>query len=358
MLFFVGGCGKNPYLCLHENTKDQSFNTSLKMTLAWIDQQTARQRLNDWGRSKRPFLFLTDYLHQRWLVEWTDSIPSDELLFAFPNGGNACDMPAPAGDFTWQPYPLGIDDYHREFDIVHSNMLAGNSYLANLTCRIPLATSLSLKDIFLRSKARYRLWLRDLLVCFSPETFCRIDNGVISSYPMKGTISCRVSHAEKVLMDDEKEAAEHATIVDLIRNDLSRVASHVRVARYRYMERLETNRGAILQTSSEITGLLPDDYRQHLGDILLAQLPAGSITGAPKAKTMDIISEAEGYERGFYTGVAGVCVDGNMDSCVLIRFVDKEDGLLFFKAGGGITARSDWKKEYQEIIDKTYVPFC
>ena len=101
MLFFVGGCGKNPYLCLHENTKDQSFNTSLKMTLAWIDQQTARQRLNDWGRSKRPFLFLTDYLHQRWLVEWADRIPSDELLFAFPNGENASGIVVLAGDFTW-----------------------------------------------------------------------------------------------------------------------------------------------------------------------------------------------------------------------------------------------------------------
>ena len=73
---------------------------------------------------------------------------------------------------------------------------------------------------------------------------------------------------------------------------------------------------------------------------------------------MAIISEAEGYDRGFYTGVAGICDRGQMDSCVLIRFIDKEDGRLFFKAGGGITAKSDWQKEYQEIKEKTYVPIC
>lgn len=238
-------------------------------------------------------------------------------------------------------------------------MLAGNSYLANLTCRIPIDTDLTLLDIFKRSKARYKIWLKDLFVCFSPETFIRINKeGIISSCPMKGTISCSVPNARKVLMGDVKEAAEHATIVDLIRNDLSKVATHVAVKRYRYVETLHTNCGDILQTSSEIVGQLPADYRNHLGDIIMDQLPAGSITGAPKRKTVEIIRQAEDYDRGFYTGVAGVCKDGVVDSCVLIRFIDKENGRLYFKAGGGITAKSDWKKEYHEIIEKTYVPIC
>ena len=330
-----------------------------EMTQIWIDQQTALHRMNTWGKGQRPFLFLTDYLHRRWLVEYLDRLSPSELLFAFPGYDNIEGKATATGSFTWHPHPPAPDLYQKEFEAVHRQMLAGNSYLTNLTCRIPVETDLTMRDICLRAKARYRLWVSDCFVCFSPETFLRIDHeGTISCCPMKGTISCRIPQAAEVLMADSKEAAEHATIVDLIRNDLSRVADHVKVRRYRYIERLETNQGPILQTSSEITGRLPSDYRSHLGDILLEQLPAGSITGAPKPKTMDIIRQAEGYEREFYTGVAGLCHDGQMDSCVLIRFIDQEDGQLFFKAGGGITAKSDWRKEYQEIIEKTYVPFC
>lgn len=328
------------------------------MDLCWIDTDTAVARLNAWGADDRSFFFLTDYLHQHWLVEPVDELSADELLYAFPGHSNASGEKAKAVSLVWQPHPLTPEAYREKFEIVHRNMLAGNSYLANLTCRIPLDTNLSLHDIFLLSQARYRLWVKDIFVCFSPETFVRIQDGVISSYPMKGTISCNEPNAEQTLLTDVKETAEHATIVDLIRNDLSRVADYVTVRRYRYVERLETCNGSILQTSSEIAGLLPQDYRCHLGDILMAQLPAGSITGAPKPSTMAIIREAEGYDRGFYTGVAGICDRGQMDSCVLIRFIDKEDGRLFFKAGGGITAQSDWQKEYQEIKEKTYVPIC
>lgn len=101
---------------------------------------------------------------------------------------------------------------------------------------------------------------------------------------MKGTLDASLPNAEKLLMEDRKEAAEHATIVDLIRNDLSRVAEDVRVDKYRYVDVLHTNKGDILQTSSEISGRLPEDYPHHLGEILDAQLPASSITGARKIK--------------------------------------------------------------------------
>ena len=157
-------------------------------------------------------------------------------------------------------------------------------------------------------------------------------------------------------MNHRKEAAEHATIVDLIRNDLSQVAEQVSVERYRYVEHLTTHKGEILQTSSEITGRLTDYYRAHLGEMLLRLLPAGSITGAPKPKTMQIIREAEGYERGFYTGIMGYSKGGDMDTAVMIRFIDQENGQLFYKAGGGITAQSNNDDEYNEVIEKIYVP--
>ena len=345
--------------------------------MRWLDADAARLRMNALGAGADAFFFLFSYDRNRCLVERTDDIPSTELLFDFPGMTNSCALscsaerslsgspdrslnsPGGSPSFTWQPHPLSEAEYFEKFRIVHRNMLAGNSYLANLTCRIPLDTDLTMSEILLRSSALYKLWLRGRFVCFSPETFVRISAaGVISSCPMKGTISCSLPNARQVLMGDEKETAEHATIVDLIRNDLSRVASHVTVKRYRYVDTLHTNSGDILQTSSEISGLLPSGYRRHLGDIIMEQLPAGSITGAPKRKTVEIIRRAENYDRGFYTGVAGVCKDGVVDSCVLIRFIDREDGKLYFKAGGGITARSDWRKEYNEIIEKTYVPIC
>ena len=221
---------------------------------------------------------------------------------------------------------------------------------------MPLRTNLTLKDVFLHSHALYKLWLKDRFVCFSPEIFVCMEEGRIKSFPMKGTIDATLPHAESILLDDAKEAAEHATIVDLIRNDLSMVSEHVTVASYRYIDRLQTNKGPILQTSSEICGMLPGDYTKHLGDILFSLLPAGSITGAPKPRTMQIIAEAEGYERGFYTGVMGCYTDGRLDSAVMIRFIEQEDGQLYFKAGGGITAQSRWESEYNEVIQKIYVP--
>ena len=93
----------------------------------------------------------------------------------------------------------------------------------------------------------------------------------------------------EALLADPKEAAEHATITDLIRNDLSRFATEVTVTRYRYLDELHTHRGPLLQMSSEIRGRLPEDYPSRLGDLFFSLLPAGSITGAPKPRTVQII---------------------------------------------------------------------
>ena len=112
------------------------------------------------------------------------------------------------------------------------------------------------------------------------------------------------------------------------------MADDVKVDRYRYIDILHTNKGDILQTSSEISGRLPANYMKHLGDILESQLPAGSITGAPKDKTMQIIHEAEGYERGFYTGIMGICQNGELNSAVMIRFLEQGTDGMYFKAGG------------------------
>ncbi len=315
--------------------------------------------MNNFAMQGVPFLFIIDYEGKRAVVEPENEVDANELRYCFNGKGNATQTAYPANkDIEWRIEPPTETEYQHGFNIVRNAMLAGNSYLANLTCRIGLRTNLSLPDLYNAAEARYRLWMKDKLVCFSPETFVKIAQGEISSYPMKGTAEDLSPSSAEQLLANEKEAAEHATIVDLIRNDLSMVAYDVHVERYRYVERLNTHRGPLLQTSSEIRGRLMPHLMQRPGDVIFSQLPAGSITGAPKKKTIEIIAEAENYHRDFYTGVMGRWDNGELDSAVMIRFIDQCSGKLFFKAGGGITAKSNWKDEYHEVIEKVYAPIC
>ena len=369
-------------------------------------KQEIIDKINRLASQDEPFLFVINYQGDKAFIRLLSDINPEECLFDFEGRGNLSHvwketLKEEIPEVTWQITPPLYNDYERSFNIVKSNIMAGNSYLTNLTNRVPVNCNLPLEEIFHRAKGKYKLLLRRKrtqaedkahlkeepqnkahlkeekieenltpFVCFSPETFVRIKGGRIYSYPMKGTLDASLPNAEKLLMEDRKEAAEHATIVDLIRNDLSRVAEDVRVDKYRYIDVLHTNKGDILQTSSEISGRLPEDYPHHLGEILDAQFPAGSITGAPKDKTMQIIQEAEGYNRGFYTGIMGIYDQGELNSAVMIRFIEEEvfpsktenrmnyEAIrkLYFKAGGGITSKSDCRKEYEEVIQKIYLP--
>jgi len=139
---------------------------------------------------------------------------------------------------------------------------------------------------------------------------------------------------------------------------LSLVADQVQVKKFRYIEEVSANDIQLLQVSSEIEGTLPENWQNILGDIFDKLLPAGSICGAPKKKTIEIILEAENYPRNFYTGVFGVFDGKNLDSAVMIRFIEKNENGLFYKSGGGITHKSDAESEYKELIQKVYVPIC
>ncbi|HCW06234.1 MAG TPA: aminodeoxychorismate synthase component I, partial [Cytophagales bacterium] len=190
----------------------------------------------------------------------------------------------------------------------------------------------------------------------SPETFIKIQAGQIFSFPMKGTIDASLPNAEQVILNDAKELSEHVTIVDLIRNDLSRVSTQVNVKRFRYIEKIKTNQKDLLQVSSEIVGTLSDNFYSNLGSIVVELLPAGSICGAPKKRTVEIIHEAERENRGYYTGIVGYFDGQNLDSGVMIRFIEQDQNHFYFRSGGGITSQSKLESEYQEVIDKIYVP--
>ncbi|WP_229216704.1 aminodeoxychorismate synthase component I [Dyadobacter sp. 3J3] len=322
--------------------------------------QNFSKHLNDWGKRKIPFVFLIDFLLQKPVAWRLDEIDPSEILFNFngftndPLNNKNESLP----DFHFRKNPIPFETYQNKFNHVVNNLKAGNSFLVNLSLPTPIDTNLGLKDIFQHSKAPYRFWLKDQFVCFSPEIFIKIKGKRISSFPMKGTIDASFPNAEKVILSDPKEAAEHATIVDLIRNDISIVADKVWVEQYRFIEQIETNQKTLLQVSSEIAGILPDNFDGEFGDLLVKLLPAGSISGAPKPSTLKIIKDAEGYERGYYTGVMGYFDGENFDSAVMIRYIENQNGKLVFKSGGGITAKSDAHSEYQELIDKVYLPFA
>ncbi len=318
--------------------------------------ETYFEKLNRLGKQHVPFFFLIDFEQKKPLVFLLDEIPAD-VLFAIPGFENAPkqkdELPV---RIHFERKMVGFDRYKTAFENVMAHLKHGDSYLLNLTMSSEISLNLSLKQIFDHSCSLFRLYYKNEFVCFSPEIFVRIKNGIISSYPMKGTIDSNIPGAEKNLLNNSKEFAEHNTIVDLIRNDLSMVAREVRVKRFRYVEKLETIRGGLLQTSSEIVGKLEDDYPSKIGSILSKLLPAGSISGAPKQKTLEIIKASEKYTRGYYTGIFGVFDGKNLESAVAIRYIENQKGNLVFKSGGGITVLSNLEEEYQELCDKVYVP--
>lgn len=253
-------------------------------------------------------------------------------------------------------YPISFKEYKSKFDILQEEILNGNSYLLNLTCKTKIQTSLSLEEIYKKAKARFKLKYKDEFVCFSPERFIEIKKNKIYTYPMKGTIDTKIPNAQTRILGDIKEMAEHTMVVDLLRNDLAIVSSKVKVDKFRFCEKINAGEKKLLQVSSKIHGTLDDNWQSKFGDIITSILPAGSITGTPKKITVDILNKVEAYKRDFYTGIAGVFTSQKVQSFVLIRFIEKHKNEFFYKSGGGITCDSNVTLEYQELLDKIYIP--
>jgi para-aminobenzoate synthetase component I len=317
--------------------------------------KTFVETLDDWGSKRIPFFFMVDFEQKKPVAFKLDELPAD-ILFAFGNTSRSTRSGKSQKKFELEVDSLDEEVFLKKFKVVHKHLELGDSYLTNLTVRNEIKISAPLRELFEAVDARYKLLYRNEFLVFSPEIFVQVKEGFIYSYPMKGTIDASIQDAEKKIIEDQKELAEHVTIVDLIRNDLSLVASDVSVERFRYIEKIVSNQKNLLQVSSEIRGKLLPGLEGSFGTLLEKLLPAGSISGAPKKKTVEIIQQAEGMERGYYTGVAGFFDGRVFDSGVLIRFIENDNGKFYYRSGGGITTSSEWKKEYREVIDKIYVP--
>lgn len=316
-----------------------------------LNRRQAIQQMNVWGSTGQPFYFIVDFEGTSAIVSSTKE--GDGIAFDFHNQET---KPQQLKTLEFHSYPKSLDQYQQQFETVSSHIHYGNSFLVNLTHQTPIKCNYDLKEIYHFSRAKYKVLWDERFVCFSPETFIRTENDKVYSHPMKGTIDGELPDAAAKILADPKEMAEHITIVDLIRNDLSMISENVKVTKFRYIDRLKTNHKSLLQVSTEISGTLKENWQANLGNMIFQLLPAGSITGAPKEQTMSIIREAEDYKRGYYTGICGYFDGENLDTGVMIRFIEKKGDALFFKSGGGITAFSKVASEYQEMIDKIYVP--
>lgn len=188
----------------------------------------------------------------------------------------------------------------------------------------------------------------------SPETLVKVEGGIVRTFPLAGTRPRGSDYEEdmrleKELLADEKERAEHNMLVDLGRNDIGRLSSFgsVRVDKYMKVERYSH----VMHIGSEVVGQMREGL--HAIDAVDSVLPAGTLSGAPKIRAMEIIDELEGDRRGIYGGAIGyVDFAGNLDVCIAIRLAYKRKGKVFVRSGAGIVADSVPENEYRECINK------
>ena len=194
----------------------------------------------------------------------------------------------------------------------------------------------------------------EIIVGTSPEALVKVENGRVETRPIAGTRPRGATEEddlalEKELLQDEKERAEHLMLVDLGRNDLGRVSDFGSVTCESYMDIERYSH--VMHMVSKVSGRLRDD--KDFFDAFLSCLPAGTVSGAPKLRAMEIIAELEREARGTYAGAIGYLgFSGNMDSCITIRTIVFKQGKAYVQAGGGIVWDSIPENEYQESVNK------
>ncbi len=335
-------------------TQQPNTPSSLPAENLWFSSPQGFEAINQLGASHTPFLFIISYDRQKIFAQPIDSL--EEGIYYKLEGWRNYPVTKREKPFSFTKRPVDFATYNNALEKIREEIRAGNTYLLNLTFKTPIETDLSLEEIFRYARAKFKLYFKDHFVCFSPERFIEITGDTIATYPMKGTIDADIPDAKAKILADEKEMAEHVMIVDLMRNDLGIIGSDVKVERFRYVEKIKAGTKELLQVSSRITATLPATWHTQIGTLLSQILPAGSITGTPKKRTVEIIDAVEDFDRGFYTGVFGIYDGRSLRSGVMIRFIEKEGEQLYYKSGGGITIDSDARSEYGELVDKIYLP--
>lgn len=320
-----------------------------------MNKEEAILEMNRFGKEKIPFLFIIDF-------EQKDSIlkpfPVEDPDFFFTIGDRKKEPPTGKENENTLLKVVDSDreKYERAFRYVQDFLNKKEVSLLNLTQPTEVEFEGSFLELYRSAKAPYKLFYKNQFLVYSPEPFIKIEKREVKAFPMKGTISADLRNAKEKLRKDEKEIEEHEWLIALLKEDLKKVATDVKVVRKRYFDLIKTKKGMLWETSSELKGCLAEDFPEKIGTLLFSLLPAGSILGYPKDRSLQILKEAEQYDRGYYTGVFGYFDGNKMESAVMIRFLENRVGKYIYKSGGGITAKSELEKEYRELIQKIYVP--
>jgi len=268
-------------------------------------------------------------------------------------------LQVPPGNFTRPAYEKvveGVKEYIRAGDIIQ---VVPSQRFSRPFDRSPLDLYRALRSVN-PSPYMFILDTGDFaLVGASPEVHVRLTDGRVEIRPIAGTRPRGATPAEDValekeLLADDKERAEHLMLVDLARNDIGRVCDFgsVHVPEFMAVERYSH----VMHIVSQVEGRISPE--RNAFDLMRATFPAGTVSGAPKIRAMQIIAGQEPVQRGFYAGALGYfSYDGNLDSCIILRTALLQNGKLYIQAGGGVVADSDPAAEYQETINKASALF-
>jgi para-aminobenzoate synthetase component I len=257
---------------------------------------------------------------------------------------------------------ISKEKYIESIDEIRRRIGEGNVYQVNFTYPIKIETGVPSWYLFYKylskNHADYAAFINSEeteVLSISPECFFRIENGTkVSSYPIKGTIKKESDienneNLKKELLTSEKDRAELAMIVDLIRNDIGKIANPGSVKVEHHCKLMEFP--TLFHLYSTVSGTI--EKNRHI-ELFKSLFPGGSITGAPKVSAMKIISELEEYKRNIYTGAIGFCgINGNSVFNIPIRTVQRKGNTLIYSAGGGITWGSDPEQEFEETMVKS-----
>ncbi|MDP3010955.1 MAG: aminodeoxychorismate synthase component I [Methylococcales bacterium] len=254
---------------------------------------------------------------------------------------------------------MDLARYRKAFDRIKHYLKEGDCYQVNLTQRFaasctgnPWTAYQVLRELNAAPFSAYLNLPEVQILSSSPERFLRLTNGIVETKPIKGTRPRKLDEAEDEqqkhqLLTSQKDRAENVMIVDLLRNDISKTCTEVKVPVIFNVETYTT----VHHLVSTVTGVLADN--QHALDLLKSCFPGGSITGAPKIRAMEVIEEIEPNRRGVYCGAIGyIGFNGNMDTNIAIRTLVHSNNNIRFWAGGGIVNDSVMEEEYQECFDK------